>query len=224
MGKVYSFTEEEVRLLEAKPSDLLREAVEATGNQAAVDAFDQLAGMFKAVHDNLGNWITYVMAGLYKENPDALYQSMYDYLKPIWTMMTEHYWELPFKERVKMCVNGAKMSHNVGIVIDGEDDEKLTFHMEPCGSGQCIYESGIYDKLGYCSPHVMTGNMDHFPVYCVHAPIGDICAIEASGAMNWVMDYADPVASCACKYIVYKRKEDIPEIYYTRVGKTKPTK
>ena len=225
MGKVTSFTPEEIRILEAKPSDLLREKIEATGSEEALAAFDQLAGMFKACHDNLGVWITYVMDGLYKQSPDALDKAMYDYLKPIWSKMTEGYWDLPFKDRVVMCVNGAKMSHNVGVIIDGEDDQKLTFHMNPCGSGQCLYESGIYDGpngLAKCSPHRMTGGMDNFPVYCVHAPLGDICAIESGGAPNWVMDYADPVASCACKYIVYKRKEDIPEEYYTRVGMKKP--
>lgn len=226
MGKVYSFTEEEIKKLEMKPSDIWREKIEACNNEEALNAFDAFAAMFTQVHDTLGRWITYVMSALYKEaGEEATEKAMIDFLQPTWKMMSEHFWDMDFKERVIFSVNAAKNSHDVPVVFDGEDDEKIVFHMEPCGSGQKLREEGLYEEpknLALCKAHRMTANIGEFPVYCVHAPLGDLCAIKASGHPAWVMDFANPVASCACKYIVYKRKEDIPEFYYTRLGLKKP--
>lgn len=226
MQRVYSLTEEEVKILEMKPSDILKERIAKCGDPDALTAFDEYAAMFTRVHDNLGNWITYMMSALYKKaGPEAVDEAMVAFLKPSWSAMMNGYWDMDFSDRVKFCVNAAKNSHDVGVVFDGEDDEKITFHMEPCGSGQKIREAGLYEEpanLALCSAHRMTAGLNDFPAYCVHAPLGDVCAIDACGYPAWVMEFADPVASCACKYIVYKHKEDIPESYYTRIGLKKP--
>ena len=226
-GNMYTLSEEEIRILSMKPSDVLKERIAAGGaNEDALKAFAEMQGLFKNVHDFLDLWAATFMSSTYElGGNEALSKAMYKVMWGPWSKKMEHYWDMSFHDQVIMSVNGGRMSHDVGVVFDYEDDEKLAFHMEPCGSGQMLREKGVYEGevvLALCEPHHCTGGLDKFPCYCVHAPIGDQCAIDKCGYPQWVMEYPETVASCACQYICYKRKEDIPEKYWTRVGRVKP--
>ncbi len=226
-GKIYSLSEEEVRILSMKPSDVLKERIAAGGaNEDALAAFTQMQTMFKNVHDFLDLWAATFMSSTYKlGGSKALAETMYKVMWGPWSKKMENYWNMSFHDQVIMSVNGGRMSHDVGVVFDYEDDEKLAFHMEPCGSGQMLREMGVYEGpegLAMCCADECTCGIGDFPCYCVHAPVGEQCAIDKCGYPQWVMEYADPVASKACQYICYKRKEDIPEKYWTRIGRKKP--
>ena len=64
--------------------------------------------------------------------------------------------------------------------------------------------------------------LNHFPIYCTHNPVADLARIEACGYLQNVTEFPENVATCSCTYVIYRRKEDIPEKYYTRLGLKKP--
>ena len=51
--------------------------------------------------------------------------------------------------------------------------------------------------------------------------MNEIMPMEFGGHPLWVTDF-DPDASRPCQWQFYKRADDIPETYYTRVGRSKP--
>jgi hypothetical protein len=51
--------------------------------------------------------------------------------------------------------------------------------------------------------------------------VNEILPIEWGGYPLWVTDF-DPDASKPCQWRFYKKPEQIPEEYWTRVGATKP--
>ena len=206
----------------------MRGVVAKTGNQEAIAAVESYVGLFNTVHDSLGNWIVHSLSYIYKNcGADSLLEAMKGVFFPTWEGMMQGYWDMNFHDRLLFCVNAVKGSHDVTIVIEDEDDEKVTFRMDPCGSGERLYKKGVYDEPvnhAKCSPHPMTAGEDNFPCYCVHAPIGDMAAIAACGYPAYVQDYPEQVGTCSCLFVVYKEKENIPEKYFARLGLTKPTK
>lgn len=226
MGKITTLTPEEIAILERKPSDIIRERIEATGNQDAIDAFNEYVGMFRNVHDGLATWITYAMTAAYKAGgAEILTEVMKGYFKPGQAGMLDGYWDKPFKERVLLCIGCFRNFHDCKIKFLGEDDEKLTFEMDPCGSGQKLYEMGLYEPEGKCSmckAHQMTAGLDNFPVYCIHAPLGEVCANELGEVPIYQQDYPEKTATCSCTMHVYKDKSKIPEHYFTRLGLKRP--
>jgi len=228
MGKVYTLTQEEIYLFSKSPSQVqvAHEKTEKTGDADALAEFDSFKAVFNNAHDSLTRWLLVEMDGLYKHaSPDATRDVMMDYFRPSVTQNAKDHYDISFRDRVVSIVNGIRLFHDVGIIFDGEDDKKLTFHMDCCSAGQMLLEEGWYDEprnITRCPASHMTAGIDNFPIYCAHDPIIDMAWMTVCGYPKKVLDYADPVASCPCKYVVYKNKEDIPEYYFTRVGFEKP--
>ncbi len=226
MNQIKTLTPEEMKLLERNPSDVIREKIEATGSKEAIDAFNEYVGMFQTVHDGLMTWITYAMSAAYKAGgADFLTEEMKPYFKPTHAAMLEGYWDKPFKERVLFSISCFRNFHDCKIKFIGEDDEKLTFEMDPCGSGQKTVEMGLYEPTGKCSmckAHAMTAGLDDFPIYCIHAPIGEICANELGETPIYQQDYPEKTGTCSCTIHVYKDKNKVPDSYFIRLGLKRP--
>ena len=73
---------------------------------------------------------------------------------------------------------------NPGAFEIAEDDEKLTFTMNPCGSGQRLWRNGRYGPDGWGvtdSAHDWSYGREGFPLYCTH------CAfMNELGPINWI--------------------------------------
>lgn len=107
-----------------------------------------------------------------------------------------------------------------------EDDEKLTFACAICPSGGRMIADGHYapprDDLVVEGPHPLTYGRDEIPVYCCHEPIMEIDSIRKTGAPLFVVEPAERLGFETCKTYLYKRPEDVPAKYYTRLGLEKP--
>jgi hypothetical protein len=116
---------------------------------------------------------------------------------------------------------------NPGAFTVTEDDEKVTFAMNPCGSGQRLWRNGHYAREdGYAltaGPHDWTYGRRDFPVYCTHCTF-----MNESLSLKWIgypvypshppEDYDhDP-----CVWHWYKDPADIPASYWERYGAVKP--
>lgn len=111
---------------------------------------------------------------------------------------------------------------NPGAFEIDEDDEKLTFTMNPCGSGQRLVRNGRYGPDGWGvtdGAHDWSYRREGFPLYCTH------CAfMNELGPINWIgypvypsqppNDFeVDP-----CVWHWYKDPADIPEAHWERYG------
>ncbi len=107
-----------------------------------------------------------------------------------------------------------------------EDDEKLTFACAICPSGGRMIAAGHYDTprddLVVRGPHPLTYGRDEIPVYCCHEPVMEMDSIRETGVPLFVVEPAERLGFETCKTYLYKRPEDIPERYYTRLGMEKP--
>lgn len=227
MGKIVTLSQEEIEQFRKSPGEELRERVEKLGDAETLAQLDGFFGMYNSSHDLYTSWVLSQMDALYKHaGAEVLTESLLNFFGPMVVPpdAKDHY-NISFHDRVVALIQGCRKSHNCGVIVDDEDDEKLTFHMAYCGAGQRLVDMGWYDEprnMTRCPASHLTAGLDNFPLYCCHDPAIDMAWMQRCGYPKKVLDYADPVASCPCKYIVYRRKEDIPEHYFTRDGFEKP--
>ncbi|RPJ60722.1 MAG: hypothetical protein EHM12_05940 [Dehalococcoidia bacterium] len=116
--------------------------------------------------------------------------------------------------------------HLTPLVIE-EDDEKITVMMNPCGSGGRAVIDGSYGPprnfLKIKKHPLMTLGKENFPAYCCHCPFQDLIPIETTGYPIWVTEPSENPGIEPCKFMLYKDKKSIPDIYYQRFGKVKPS-
>jgi len=107
-----------------------------------------------------------------------------------------------------------------------EDDEKVSLTMLPCGSGERLIQKGAYTpEVGLArveEPHRITWGKEGFPIYCVHCPVMETLSMERTGNLGMVHIVKDPIQHGSCQFVFYKDPANIPEEYYTRIGKNKP--
>lgn len=224
MGKITTLTPEELAMVAKKPSEEAIEAVEKTGDQDALEKVKQLASMAAAKDLMVRGWVTEALSMLYKKcGPDPVREVWMNSFLPMFKADPDSFWNSSFHDRVLSCINGLRFSLDASVKVVDEDDEKLSFVMTPCASGQQLMESGIYNGTCVCcDADPITGGLNHFPIYCTHNPVADLARIEACGYLQNVTEFPENVATCSCTYVIYRRKEDIPEKYYTRLGLKKP--
>ncbi len=225
MGRITTLSEEEIKMVSKSPSQELKEAAAKTGDPELMALVEQYTEMRSAADISARTWLTHTMSVLYEHaGPEALQESLLRFFGPNYANAGA-FWELDFHDRVMSMINNIRQGLDSAIIVLDEDDEKLRFTMDPCMSGQRLKECGLYEEPSNCvkcAAHNITAGREDFPIYCTHNPIMDIASINACGYPNNVTDYPDDMCSCSCVYVVYKRKEDIPEYYYTRIGRKKP--
>jgi hypothetical protein len=116
---------------------------------------------------------------------------------------------------------------NPGSFTISEDDEKVTFTMNPCGSGQRLVRNGAYDGLPdggrTREAHDWSFNRKGFPLYCTHCSfMNESMPIQWSGYPLYPSDPPDDYSSDPCTWYWYKDPDDIPERHWRRYGATKP--
>lgn len=226
MGKITTLPKEELELFSKSPSEVMREKLEKLGDADALAEFESYRAMCASSHDMYVNWVAVGLDALYKKaGADAVQESLMGFFAPFVPENAEDYYNISFHDRVVALIDASRKSHDVGVIVDDEDEEKLIFHFAYCGAGQRLVEQGWYDEphnLTRCPASNLTAGICNFPIYCTHDPAIDMLWLNKCGYPQKVLEYATPVGSCPCKYVLYKNKEDIPEKYFTRVGFEKP--
>ena len=206
-------------------------AFDAGEKEQVVEKIQTLHKMSREFHDIRIKWENYLMGYIYEEiGGDDLYEAMRKVVSSYNAAPIETAREGDFRKRVEQTIWGLH-SHGEPLYAI-EDDEKVSVYMNPCGSGQMLVESGCFsspDKGRYVGPHRITWQMEHFPAYCVHAPVQEILSIEALGFPYFVncpcQELKDPnwkFAHQSCAFSVYKDNNAIPDEVYQRLGLEKP--
>jgi len=103
-----------------------------------------------------------------------------------------------------------------------EDEEKLTFTMNPCGSGQRLVRLGRYGEGGYgttAEAHSWSYGREGFPLYCTHcAFMNEALPIRWIGYPVYPSDPPQDFHADPCTWYWYKDPADIPERHYARHG------
>lgn len=96
-----------------------------------------------------------------------------------------------------------------------EDDEKFTFVLDPCGSGQRLVRRGTYEgELSYGTAdevHGWTYGREDFPLYCTHcAFMNEQLPLEWGGLPMYPTEPPEDYATQPCRWYWYKDPADIP--------------
>ena len=223
------FTDQELEEMGTLTLDLLKQAIEAGDKEKATALADRMNQESLQMHDMYVDWTAGFMDWIYKNyGDDDLLQAE----KKVFEGWKAGMGKLPdmrkinFKLRALGTIHALK-GHQQPLEIE-EDDEKVSITMIPCGSGERLFQKGCYGPPCNLSlikkAQPLTGGQENYPVYCTHEPVLELMAIEEHGYPITVCFTSENVAreEGGCTFCVYKDFKDIPEEFWTRVGKKKP--
>jgi hypothetical protein len=107
-----------------------------------------------------------------------------------------------------------------------EDDEKFTFRMNPCGSGQRLWRRGMYEgERAYGvthDAHDWSYGREGFPLYCTHCTfMNELLPIKWYGMPLYPSDPPEDFDRDPCTWYWYKDPADIPSRHWERYGLSK---
>jgi hypothetical protein len=217
------FTESELKEMGTRTLDLVLEAIEAGDKKKARELAQRMYREFNHLHDGYMIWVTGLLTYIYNnygiEAVEKAERQAHSIEAKIAFKPSE---ETDVRSRFEHLLAGMR-GHLQPIIVE-EDEEKFTITMNPCGSGERIIRLGGYESglARVKEPHCITWGMKDFPIYCVHCPVMGMLDIEKTGNFNFVQDVSDPIGRERCHFVFYKDPAQIPEKYYTRIGKKKP--
>ncbi len=119
--------------------------------------------------------------------------------------------------------SGGGTGPNPGRFSITEDDEKFTFTMNPCGSGQRLWRNGAYrgeDGYGLTTKaHDWSYGRTEFPLYCTHCTfMNESMPIKWYGLPLYPSEPPQNFDEDPCTWYWYKDPDQIPERHWKRYG------
>lgn len=218
------FTDSELNDMGKRTLDLVLEAIDAGNKQKAKDLANRMYREFNHLHDGYMTWVTALQTYIYNNyGIDVLEKAEREAHSTEARFVFKSPGNPDFRARVEGLAGGLR-GHLQPITV-AEDDEKVTITMKPCGSGERIIQMGGYEpEIGLAKvkeAHPITWGQKDFPIYCVHCPIMEMLDIERTGDFGATHIISDPIGQEHCQFVFYKDSADIPEEFYTRIGKEK---
>lgn len=218
------FTDSELNDMGKRTLDLVLEAIDAGNKQKAKDLANRMYREFNHLHDGYFTWVTALQTYIYNNyGIDVLEKAEREAHSTESRFVFKSPRNPDFRTRVEGLAGGLR-GHLQPITV-AEDDEKVTITMKPCGSGERIIQMGGYEpEIGLAKvkeAHPITWGQKDFPIYCVHCPIMEMLDIERTGDFGATHIISDPIGQEHCQFVFYKDSADIPEEFYTRIGKEK---
>ncbi len=217
------FTDKELKEMGTRTLDAVMAAIDAGDKKMAKELAQRMYKEFNHLHDGYFFWVTGLQTYIYKKMGVEAVEEAERFAhgieaKVVFTPPEK----TDLRSRVEHLAGGLR-GHLQPITIK-EDDEKITVTMKPCGSGERLITMGGYD-LGLArvkKAHRITWGQKDFPIYCVHCPVMEMMDIENSGDFGSAHFISDPIGKEHCQFVFFKNNKDIPEDFYTRIGKKKP--
>ena len=218
------FTDQELEEMGTRTLDLILEAIDAGNKEKAKELANRMYQEFNFLHDGYMFWVTGLLSYIYKNYG---IEAVEEAEREAHTIEAKTVFKPPEKTDIRSQVeNMARgvQGHMQPVTVE-EWDDKFIITMHPCGSGQRLIKMGGYETglAKIKEAHNITWQHKDFPIYCVHCPVMELLNIDATGGyLGVVRDESYPIESGLCKFVLYKNLDDIPEKYYTRIGKKKP--
>ena len=229
MSEKKAFTQEKMDTMGKTHLERANAAIDAGDAERAKKEIQGMWNEFQAMHDSLRDWIAALYSWIYRNHgDDALYEANYEAFLAGFKGLTKLYQNAAPGHQAAMLAAGYR-GHLVPLKVE-EDDEKFTITMLPCGSGGRLAKGGGYDpplnlaRVKKAQPQ--TYMQENFPIYCTHCAFQEIIPIDLMGHPIFITDppAGDKIGEEYCRAYIYKDPKDIPEVYYTRIGKKKPIK
>jgi hypothetical protein len=219
------FTDQELKEMGRRTLDVVFEAIDAGDKDKAKELAQRMYKEFNYLHDGYMFWVTGLLTHIYRKHGiDAVEEAE----RFTHTIEAKAVFKPPEKTDIRSLVErlaSGLRGHLQPLTIT-EDDEKICLTMQPCGSGErIIQKDGYTPEIGLArvtEPHRITWGMKDFPIYCVHCPVMEMLQIEGTGKFGATHIVSEPIHHGSCKFTFYKNPADIPEEFYTRIGKKRP--
>jgi hypothetical protein len=227
------FSKEKREELSSGYRDLIAGALDAGDIENARAWIDRSHEMRYIVHDNFVQAMSIFFSYLYRrfgedEAINAMREALMGFV-PKWASikkdLTDAQGVVAGTRAWVEFVADTWRKHYGSFTVD-EDDEKIIFTHNPCGSGGRLMNAELsggpvgYEMIRRAGP--WTWGEENVPIYCVHCcwaheiiPV----SIAGPGAQFWI--HATPFPrkpGDPCVHYIYKNPEDIPERYYQRIG------
>ncbi|MBR2522227.1 MAG: hypothetical protein IKE61_03785 [Coriobacteriales bacterium] len=220
------FTDEELKDLSTRTIDKAKQAIDDGDLEKAKELMDLQYKQFSNLHDGYMTWVSGLQTYIYNHYGVEILEEAERFAHEVEARLVFKFKPQPDeKKRIAGFIKGMH-GHVFQPMTVLEDDEKVTFIVNPCGSGGRLQEMGGYDpEIGLAKIKEacnITFQQEDFPIYCIHCPVMQAQEVERFGNFSWVKGYKDDKVGPCCVYHYYKDKADIPEKYYTEIGKEKP--
>jgi hypothetical protein len=223
MSQTRLFTERQLRAMERRTLDVLKETIDTGDAKEAKELAQRMYEEFNFLHDGYMFWVTGLLTYIYEHYGIDVVEKAERFAHTIEGKTVFKQPEgMDLRARVEFAAK-AMRGHLQPLEIK-EDDEKITITMKPCGSGERIIEKGGYEAglARVKERHPATWGMTDFPIYCVHCPVIEMLTIEGTGDFDTVRLVSEPMRHGFCHFAFYKDPASIPEEFYNRIGKKKP--
>lgn len=221
------FTKEELEALGTRTDELILKAIDEGDTKKAKKLVRRMYGELIAMHDLEVTMVTAALSFIGRRFGDkTLHEALHEMLSSWVREAARDYAKVEDpRRRAQMLAYGLK-GHGQRLKIE-EDAEKFIFTMEPCGSGGKLVREGSYEPPRNFhrvkKPQLMTYGKPDYPVYCAHCIFHEIVGIEETGVPLFILIPPDSPGKEPCRMLLYKDPKAIPDEYYERVGKQKPT-
>jgi hypothetical protein len=206
------------------------ELIESGSKEDAKAMVDYFRTEMLVVHDIYAQYVQDLLAFIAKTFGEDQVEAAFRAALGTWFKERyEAYNKMTLLERVQLTAEGMRC-HLDGPERKGdfqliEEKERFVFKWDPCGSGGALRRKAAAEHRAVASAqeaHPWTWGKKGVCLYCSHCSlVNEILPIENFGYPNRITQYPEN-PSDPCVWYIYKNPDDIPEEYYTRIGKTKP--
>jgi hypothetical protein len=227
------FTDEELAAMSRPTMDRALEALDSGDVATARRLCDEMRYEWRWMHDLLVGGIASLISFIAeRDGEDAVAEAWRYGNDRGWRHQVRAVERLDRREVVRALAttwrahSGSGTGPHPGAFTITEDDEKVVFTMNPCGSGQRLWRMGRYRGEGALrvteQAHDWSYERTDFPMYCTHcAFMNEIQPIEWVGYPIYPSDPPDDFDSDPCTWYWYKDPAGIPERHWTRYGRRK---
>jgi hypothetical protein len=227
------FSQEELAEFSKDYIALALEALERGDTENAKTYLRKQDATKNLMHDLYLHWVAALMSHIYDhwgedEAVTAIRETVRGFSLPFLEQKTRLLRERGMRGWIEELVDVWRQhASHPGLSVT-EDEEKITFTLQPCGSGGRLIDMGAYEgpnayrRLMKAGPH--TWGEEGIPIYCSHCPWAhELLPQEAGGkgAQLWV--HAAPFPQKPgdpCIHHFYKDPSRIPGQYYRQVRRS----
>jgi hypothetical protein len=217
---------------------LIEEAIEDGRYEKAKALGHYTVPESKGLHDLFCDWLWDLFTQIAERHGEEELHQMLRATQGGWMMRRtwKGFLNMSVEERVYLTAEIMRAHHcgpdQQGDVEITDEGDRYALKMDPCGSGGRMRRGdpvdGTPSRLGPpynfgCTKqaHDWSWGKKDVPYYCVHCVMNEVLPMEWGGHPLWVTGF-DHDAEKPCYWYFYKKAEDIPEEFYTRVGREKP--
>ena len=172
------FTDDELNEMSRPTMDRAIDAIEAGDLDLATRLCSDMKHEWLMLHDLMAESVLGLISFVQDRlGDDGVAEAWTENIEKGWKRHHDAIGRLPRRELVHLLAatwrahSGSGVGEHPGSFSVTEDDEKVTFTMNPCGSGQRLVRKGLYEKPGYGrtrEAHDWSYGRKGFPLYCTH--------------------------------------------------------